>query len=67
MEQIDQLLTIAEISFALAGFAGVIATFQFRQQERVTRGQAISLSMIVNISPREPLNKYPPLCGRCWQ
>ena len=50
MDQIDQLLTIAEISVALAGFAGVIATFQFRQNDRVKHGHAISLSMIVNIS-----------------
>jgi len=50
VDQLDQLLTIAEISVALAGFAGVVATFQFRQNNRVTRGQAISLSMIVNIS-----------------
>jgi len=50
LDHVDQLLTIAEISVALAGFAGIVATFQFRQSDRVTHGQAISLSMIVNIS-----------------
>lgn len=47
---IDQLLTIAEISIALAGFAGIIATFQFRKPDGITSGHVVSLAMIVNIS-----------------
>jgi hypothetical protein len=35
MNEIEQLLTIAEVSVALAGFAGIVATFQFRQQVNV--------------------------------
>jgi hypothetical protein len=50
MNPSDQLLTFAEISVALAGFAGIIATFQFREQRRLTRGRVLDLSMIVNIS-----------------
>lgn len=50
MDYSDQLLTFAEISVALAGFAGIIATFQFKQQKRISRGQVLDLSMIVNIS-----------------
>lgn len=50
MNEIEQLLTIAEVSVALAGFAGIVATFQFRQQVNVNRGHALALSMIVNIS-----------------
>ena len=47
MEQLDQLQTIAEISVALAGFAGIIATFR---AGKVSRGRVLALSMIVNIS-----------------
>ena len=50
MSEIEQLLTIAEVSVALAGFAGIVATFQFRQQVNVYRGHVLALSMIVNIS-----------------
>ncbi len=50
MNEIDQLLTIAEVSVALAGFAGIVATFQFRQQANIYRGHVLALSMIVNIS-----------------
>lgn len=50
MEQIDQLLTIAEISVALAGFAGIIFAFQRGRSRAVSRGQVLLLSMVVNIS-----------------
>ena len=50
MDAADQLLTFAEISVALAGFAGIIAAFQLRQETDVTRGKVISLGIIVYIS-----------------
>jgi hypothetical protein len=50
MSEVDQLLTISEVSVALAGFAGIVATFQFKQQVRVNQGHVLALSMIVNIS-----------------
>jgi len=50
MDAADQLLTIAEISVALAGFAGIIATFQFGRQTHVSRGYALSLSLVIIIS-----------------
>lgn len=50
MDYSDQLLTFAELSIALAGFAGIIATFQFKQEDHVSRGRVLGLSMIVNIS-----------------
>ena len=50
MDYSDQLLTFAEISIALAGFAGIIATFQFKKEEHISRGRVLDLSMIVNIS-----------------
>jgi hypothetical protein len=46
----DQLLTLAEISVALAGFAGIIASFQIKRDSDVTRGRVISLAIIVYIS-----------------
>ena len=50
MDAADQLLTLAEISIALAGFSGVIATFQFEKKAHLSRGHVISLSLIVIIS-----------------
>ena len=50
MDPNDQLLTFAEISIALAGFAGIVATFQSRQQGGITPGRVLDLWMIVNIS-----------------
>jgi hypothetical protein len=50
MNVIDNLLTIAEIAVALAGFAGIIATFQLGQIEHISRGRVLALWMVVNIS-----------------
>jgi len=50
MDAIDQLFTLAEISIALAGFAGIIASFQFRQDSHFSRGKIISLAIIVYVS-----------------
>ncbi|MCO1334940.1 hypothetical protein MO867_11380 [Microbulbifer sp. OS29] len=48
--QIDQLLAIIEISIVLAGFAAMVATFQSRKMEGISRGHVVSLAMIVYIS-----------------
>ncbi|QFT54233.1 hypothetical protein [Microbulbifer sp. THAF38] len=48
--QIDQLLHIIEIAIVLAGFAAMVATFQSRKVETITRGHVVSLAMIVYIS-----------------
>ncbi len=50
MESTDLLLVGAEVSIAFAGFAGIIATFQFRGAERVRRGDVVGLAMIVQLS-----------------
>ncbi len=50
MDPIDQLLTIAEIALTLAGFAGIIATFQFQNGSSLSRGRVLSLALIVYIS-----------------
>ncbi len=48
MESSDLLLVGIEVSVAFAGFAGIIATFQFRDAVRIDRGDVVGLTMIVN-------------------
>ncbi len=43
----DLLLVGIEVSVAFAGFAGVIATFQFRDTTKINRGDVVGLTMIV--------------------
>ncbi len=50
MESSDLLLVGIEVSVAFAGFAGIIATFQFRDEARINRGHIVGLSLIVHIS-----------------
>lgn len=50
MNSVDQLLAIAEIALTLAGFAGIIATFQFKNNQTISGGRVLSLSLIVHIS-----------------
>ena len=47
MEVFDVLILGAELSMALAGFAGIIATFQFRDTEKIRRADVVGLSIIV--------------------
>lgn len=46
----DQLLTITEIAIALAGFAGIVASFQFSAGVPVSRGNVLGLAMMIKIS-----------------
>ncbi len=50
METPDLLLVGVEVSVAFAGFAGIIATFQFRDEAKINRGHIVGLSLIVHIS-----------------
>ena len=50
MESLDILILAVEASIALAGFAGIIATFQFGEGQDVRRGDAVGLAMIVQFS-----------------
>jgi hypothetical protein len=50
MESLDILILGVEASIALAGFAGIIATFQFGEGKVVKRADAVALSMIVQFS-----------------
>ena len=50
MDESALLLVSVEVSVAFAGFAGIIATFQFRDEARINRGQIVGLTIIVNVS-----------------
>ncbi|HDZ08998.1 hypothetical protein [Pseudohongiella sp.] len=49
MDGTDQLLTITQVSVALAGFAGVVSAYQHKQEAHVRRGDALGIAMMVNI------------------
>ena len=50
MESLDILILAVEASVAFAGFAGIIATFQFGEAKKVTRADAVGLTMILQFS-----------------
>jgi len=50
METFDVLILGAKLSIALAGVAGIITTFQFRDGVKMSRPDAMSLTMIVSYS-----------------
>ncbi|MGB5698278.1 hypothetical protein [Muriicola sp.] len=41
MEEAEQLLTITQVAIAIAGFAGIIGTFQFKEGERIRRRDVV--------------------------
>jgi len=44
----EQLILVAELSFVLAGFAGIVATNQFGTAGKFSRGDAIGITLIVH-------------------
>ena len=50
MDESALLLVGIEVSVAFAGFAGIIATFQNRDEATIDRGHVVGLTMIVNFS-----------------
>lgn len=48
MEYADYLIVTIEVSIALAGFAGIVVAFQYRNGSRVKRGEVLGLSLLVN-------------------
>ncbi len=50
MESFDVLILAVEASIALAGFAGIIATFQFSGEKEIRRGNAVGLGLILESS-----------------
>jgi hypothetical protein len=61
MEGTDLFLVGAEVSVAFAGFAGIIATFQFREVKEIKRGDVVGLTMIVQMSLNCALCSVLPL------
>ncbi|MDH3743763.1 MAG: hypothetical protein OES47_01530 [Acidobacteriota bacterium] len=49
MDPTDQLIVLTEVGVALAGFAGVVASFRFKAGARVSRGNVLGLSMMITI------------------
>jgi hypothetical protein len=49
MDGSDQLLIVTEVSVALAGFAGVVSAYQYKEGVHLRRGDALGIAMMVNI------------------
>ena len=60
MESLDILILGVEASIALAGFAGIIATFQFAGTKEPRRTDAVGLTMILQYSLRSALGSSIP-------
>jgi hypothetical protein len=61
MIDISILETVAEISVALAGFAGIVATFQFREGDTPSAGKIVALTIIVNMGLSCGMFSFLPL------
>lgn len=61
MTDISILETVAEISIALAGFAGIVATFQFREGNSPSAGKIVALTIIVNMGLSAGMFSFLPL------
>jgi hypothetical protein len=61
MESLDTLILGVEASVAFAGFAGIIASFQFGEGKLVRRADAVRLTMIVQFSLLAALASSIPL------
>lgn len=61
MKELDILILGVEAAVAFAGFAGIIATFQFGDAKKVRRADAVGLTMIVQFSLLAALVSSVPL------
>ena len=50
MDVTDQLLTIIEVAVALAGFAGIVGSFQFKAGANLSRGDVLGLYLMIHLS-----------------
>ncbi len=50
MDTVDLLRFVIQISISLAGLSGIVASFQYREGTKVTRGDTLGLVMLVNVS-----------------
>ena len=57
----SQLFTVTETAVALAGFAGVVASFQFAGNSFVSRGNLLGLSMMILMSLNVALFSLVPM------
>ena len=67
MESTDLFLVGAEVGVAFAGFAGIIATFQFKGAKRIRRGDVVGLTMILQLSLNCALLSALPLLLSSFQ
>jgi hypothetical protein len=61
MEVTDVLILCAEVSVSLAGFAGIVATFQFRDGKKVNPIELAGLTIIVNVALLDTFSAIVPL------
>jgi hypothetical protein len=61
MDPFNLLLVSVEVSVAFAGFAGIIATFQFRDRANIHRVRIAGLTYIVHVSLMMALFSVLPL------
>ena len=57
----EQLLIITEVSVALAGFAGVVSAYQYKDGKHIARGDALGIAMMVNIGLVDAIFSVLPL------
>ena len=50
MDALDQLLLVIEVAVALAGFAGVVGSFQYRSAGKIPRGDVLGLELMIVLS-----------------
>jgi hypothetical protein len=67
VESTDLFLVGAEVGVAYAGFAGIIATFQFKGAKRIRRGDVVGLTMILQLSLNCALLSALPLLLSSFQ
>ena len=61
MTDISTLETVAEISVAIAGFSGIVATFQFQPHAPPKSGDIVALTIIVNMGLSVAALSYLPI------
>ncbi|MFT7289501.1 MAG: hypothetical protein ACI87W_003636 [Halieaceae bacterium] len=67
MDIFELLMMGVEVSIALAGFAGIIATFQFTGSENINRGRVGALTVIVQFSLFPALACSLALCLKTFE
>lgn len=50
MNHLDQLFLVVEVAVALAGFAGIVGSFQYRSGAKIPRGDVLGLELMIVLS-----------------